>query len=267
MTETCCRELERLATEAHRPELADIDLAATEEVVVAMNRENAHAVAVVLAAAPAIAAAIDAIVARMSRGGRLIYAGAGTAGRIGVLDASEIPPTFATDPAQVVALIAGGPAAIVTAVEGAEDELDGAVPQLEALGVGPLDSVVAISASGRTRYAIGALRCARQAGALTVALAGNHASELAAVADHAIEVEVGRSSWSVRPAEGRHRTETGVEHDQHGGHDAAGQDLREPDGPPARHQRQAARPRQAHRGAGDRVRPGAGRRGAGRGGR
>jgi N-acetylmuramic acid 6-phosphate etherase len=184
-------QLATLTTEAFDPEFRDIDLAATESIVAAMNSENAAVVDAVVAASAPIAAAIDAIAERMRRGGRLVYAGAGTAGRMGVLDASECPPTFSTPPGLVVGLIAGGETAVTRAVEGAEDDFDGSVAQFDALHLGEEDSVVAISASGRTRYAIGALTHARARGALTVALAGNHGSEMGRVADHVIEIEVG----------------------------------------------------------------------------
>ncbi|MFD7277807.1 N-acetylmuramic acid 6-phosphate etherase [Streptomyces sp. NPDC059862] len=184
-------ELETLTTEAFRPELAEIDRLPTLEIAALMNGEDAGVPAAVAERLPQIAAAIDDIAARMSRGGRLVYAGAGTAGRLGVLDASECPPTFNTAPAQVVGLIAGGPAAMVTSVEGAEDSAELARQDLDALHLTPDDTVVGISASGRTPYAIGAVEHARARGALTVGLACNAHSALAAAADHGIEVVVG----------------------------------------------------------------------------
>ena len=184
-------QLATLTTEAFDPGFRNIDLSATEDIVAAMNQENAAVVAAVVAASHPIATAIDAIAARMRRGGRLIYAGAGTAGRMGVLDASECPPTFSTPPGLVIGLMAGGQTAVTRAVEGAEDDFDGAIAQFDALQVGEDDSVVGISASGRTRYAVGALTHAHARGALTVAIAGNHGSELGRVADHVIEIEVG----------------------------------------------------------------------------
>ncbi|MGW2830709.1 N-acetylmuramic acid 6-phosphate etherase [Streptomyces sp. NPDC001286] len=184
-------ELESLTTEAFRPDLADIDRLPTLEIARLMNGEDATVPAAVAARLPAIAAAIDAIADRMARGGRLIYAGAGTAGRLGVLDASECPPTFNTDPEQVVGLIAGGPAAMVTSVEGAEDSADLARADLDALALASADTVVGISASGRTPYAIAAVEHARRQGALTVGLACNADSALAAAAEHGIEIVVG----------------------------------------------------------------------------
>ncbi|MGW5479018.1 N-acetylmuramic acid 6-phosphate etherase [Streptomyces sp. NPDC004008] len=184
-------ELESLTTEAFRPELAEIDRLPTLEIARIMNGEDATVPAAVAARLPQIAAAIDAVAERMARGGRLVYAGAGTAGRLGVLDASECPPTFDTDPSQVVGLIAGGPGAMVTSVEGAEDSRELAAQDLDALGLTPRDTVVGVSASGRTPYALGAVEHARAAGALTVGLSCNADSPLAAAADHGIEIVVG----------------------------------------------------------------------------
>ncbi|OAR24171.1 N-acetylmuramic acid 6-phosphate etherase [Streptomyces sp. ERV7] len=184
-------QLAALTTEAFRPELADIDRLPTAEIARIMNGEDATVPAAVAAQLPRIAAAIDATAERMGRGGRLVYAGAGTAGRLGILDASECPPTFNTDPAQVVGLIAGGPTAIATSVEDAEDSKELAAAALDGLGLTALDTVVGISASGRTPYAVGAVEHARARGALTIGLACNTGSPLAAAAEHGIEVVVG----------------------------------------------------------------------------
>ncbi|MFG2143779.1 N-acetylmuramic acid 6-phosphate etherase [Streptomyces sp. NPDC048696] len=184
-------QLAQLTTEAFRPELADIDRLATAEIARIMNGEDASVPAAVAARLPQIAAAIDATAERMARGGRLVYAGAGTAGRLGVLDASECPPTFATDPSRVVGLIAGGPSAMLQAVEGAEDSRELAAADLDALVLDADDTVVGISASGRTPYAVGAVEHARALGALTIGLSCNADSPLAAAADHGIEVVVG----------------------------------------------------------------------------
>lgn len=184
-------ELDSLTTEAFRPELAEIDQLPTLDIARLMNGEDATVPDAVARRLPEIAAAIDAVAARMARGGRLVYAGAGTAGRLGVLDASECPPTFNTAPSQVVGLIAGGPEAMVTSVEGAEDSEELARADLDALGLSPADTVVGISASGRTPYAIGAVEHARALGALTIGLACNAGSALAAAAEHGIEVVVG----------------------------------------------------------------------------
>ncbi|MFE2142391.1 N-acetylmuramic acid 6-phosphate etherase [Streptomyces sp. NPDC059456] len=184
-------QLDTLTTEAFRPELAEIDRLSTLEIARTMNAGDATVPAAVAAQLPRIAAAIDAIAPRMARGGRLVYAGAGTAGRMGVLDASECPPTFNTDPAQVIGLIAGGPGAMVEAVEGAEDSAELAAADLAALEPTADDTVIGISASGRTPYAVGAVAYARSRGALTVGLSCNAGSALAAAAEHGIEVVVG----------------------------------------------------------------------------
>ncbi|MER6423530.1 N-acetylmuramic acid 6-phosphate etherase [Streptomyces sp. NPDC001137] len=184
-------ELESLTTEAFRPDLAEIDRLPTLDIARLMNGEDATVPAAVARQLPSIAAAIDAVAERMARGGRLIYAGAGTAGRLGVLDASECPPTFNTDPEQVVGLIAGGPDAMVTSVEGAEDSAELARSDLDTLRLIAADTVVGVSASGRTPYAIAAVRHARARGALTIGLACNADSSLAAAAEHGIEVVVG----------------------------------------------------------------------------
>jgi N-acetylmuramic acid 6-phosphate etherase len=184
-------ELEQLATEAFRPELSGIDRLPTLEIARLMNGEDATVPAAVAERLPEIAAAIDSVAARMARGGRLVYAGAGTAGRLGVLDASECPPTFNTAPGQVTGVIAGGPEAMVSPVEGAEDSRDLARADLDALGLTPDDTVVGVSASGRTPYAVGAVEHARARGALTIGLSCNAGSALAAAADHGIEVVTG----------------------------------------------------------------------------
>ncbi|GAB2834264.1 N-acetylmuramic acid 6-phosphate etherase [Streptomyces daliensis] len=185
-------QLETLTTEAFRSELAEIDQLPTLEIARIMNGEDTTVPGAVAAQLPRIAEAIDATAARMARGGRLVYAGAGTAGRLGVLDASECPPTFNTDPDEVVGLIAGGPSAMVTAVEGAEDSKELAASDLDGMGLTSDDTVVGISASGRTPYAVGAVEHARTAhGALTIGLSCNADSALAAAAEHGIEVVVG----------------------------------------------------------------------------
>ncbi|MCQ9135615.1 MULTISPECIES: N-acetylmuramic acid 6-phosphate etherase [Streptomyces] len=183
--------LATLTTEAFRPDLSEIDRLPTLDIARLMNAEDAGVPAAVAAELPAIAAVIDAVADRMARGGRLVYAGAGTAGRLGVLDACECPPTFGTAPGQVLGVIAGGPSAITAAVEGAEDSPELAEADLAALSLTPEDTVVGVSASGRTPYAVGAVAYARSRGALTVGLACNRGSALAAAADHGIEVVVG----------------------------------------------------------------------------
>ncbi|KPI24452.1 N-acetylmuramic acid 6-phosphate etherase [Actinobacteria bacterium OK074] len=184
-------QLEILTTEAFRPELSGIDRLPTLDIARLMNTEDTTVPTAVARRLPEIAAAIDAVAERMARGGRLVYCGAGTPGRLGVLDASECPPTFNTDPTQVVGLIAGGPPAMVTSVEGAEDSRELAAKDLDALRLTAADTVVGVSASGRTPYALGAVEHAHARGALTIGLSCNENSPLAAAADHGIEIVVG----------------------------------------------------------------------------
>ncbi len=185
-------DLGGLVTEQVRPELADLDLRPTQELVRLMASEEAVVAAAVRRAAPAIAGAIDAIVARLTERpeGRIVYVGAGTAGRMGVLDAAECGPTFNAGD-KVIALMAGGPTAVTKPKEGAEDDPTAGAAELRALGVGAADAVVGISASGRTPYVLGALGAAREVGALTVGLSCHPGSLVSAAADHAVEVVVG----------------------------------------------------------------------------
>jgi len=183
--------LANLQTEAATTERGDLDLLGTDELVRRMNGEDQRVAQAVAECAEPIARAIDGITDRFRRGGRLIYIGAGTAGRIGVLDASECPPTFGTDPSMVVGLIAGGETAIRSAVENAEDDAEAAGIALDELHLRPVDTVVGISASGRTPYVIGGLQHARRAGALTAAIASNRDSAIGAAAEISIEVVTG----------------------------------------------------------------------------
>jgi len=156
-----------------------------------INAEDQKVALVVRDELPNIVAAVDAITARMQRGGRLIYIGAGTSGRLGVLDASECPPTFGTLPELVVGLIAGGPAALTEAVEGAEDDREGGAREIAQLSVNENDSVIGIAASGRTPYAIGGLQEAKKRGALTVSITCNRPSPLEELAEIGIAPVVG----------------------------------------------------------------------------
>src|ERR671933_1971990 len=153
-----------------------------------MNRQDAGVPAAVDAARAQIAAAIEAIVARLARGGRLIYVGAGSSGRLAALDAAECQSTFSTE---VVALVAGGVLATPAEHAAAEDDAESGASEVAALGVGEADAVVGVSASGRTPYVLGALRAAADAGALTVALVSVPDSELSRIADHELAVVVG----------------------------------------------------------------------------
>ncbi|WP_309066994.1 N-acetylmuramic acid 6-phosphate etherase [Microbacterium sp.] len=183
------RTLGTLSTERVDPAFADLDLLDTGAQVALMAEQGVVAAQAVAAQRDSIARAVDGIVARLARGGRLVYIGAGTAGRMGVLDASEIPPTFGTDPSLVTGVIAGGDHALRNAVENAEDDV--AAGAAEAVKLGPDDVMVGLTASGRTPYVIGALHAARERGAFTVSIACNSPAEVSAEADAPIEVVVG----------------------------------------------------------------------------
>ena len=184
-------ELETLGTEAVDQSLRTLDLLGTAELVASMHAGNRAAFDALGPALPAITHAVDAISTRMAGGGRLVYVGAGTSGRLGVLDASECPPTFGTDPSLVIGIIAGGERAIRSAVERSEDDPASGAADLVAVGLTAQDSVVGLSASGRTPYVLGALRAANDIGALTVSVAGNERSRTGAEAAIAIEAAVG----------------------------------------------------------------------------
>jgi len=159
--------------------------------VTAMNREDATVPRAIKKVLPDIAKAVDAIAECFARGGRLIYVGTGTSGRIGALDASECPPTFGTDSEMVRFLIAGGEGALVRATEASEDSADLGRSDMGAMKPGKRDAVVGIAASGRTPYTIAAVEYARRKGAVTIAVACNPGSALGRAADIPIEVEVG----------------------------------------------------------------------------
>lgn len=178
-------------TESRNPNTEQIDVVSTLEMVQIINAEDAKVAPAVGEQAEAIAAAIDAIAARMQEGGRLIYVGAGTSGRLGVLDASECPPTFNTPPELVVGVIAGDRRAITDAVEGAEDDREAGVQVMVDLDISAQDSVVGIAASGRTPFVLGAMDDARQRGALVVAVVCNAGSPMQEAADIAIVPVVG----------------------------------------------------------------------------
>lgn len=184
-------ELSVLTTEAVVTERGDLDLLDTIDLVRRMNAEDQLVAPAVAERAEQIAQAVDEIADRFRAGGRLIYIGAGTPGRIGILDASECPPTFGTDPSMVVGIIAGDDSAIRTAVENAEDDEEAAVRSLRALGIGASDTVVGISASGRTPYVVAGLRYARSLDALTIAISANERSPIGAAAEIGIEVVTG----------------------------------------------------------------------------
>ncbi len=177
-------------TEAANPKTRNLDLMPTEALVALLVHEQCTAFEAVLASVPVLAHAVDAIAERLRAGGRLHYVGAGTSGRLGVLDAAESPPTFGTPPTLVRAHIAGGPDALVRAVEGAED--DAAAGEREAHSVvQPPDAVVGISASGGAKYVVAWLKTARERGALAVAITSDADSAAAGTADYVIALATG----------------------------------------------------------------------------
>jgi N-acetylmuramic acid 6-phosphate etherase len=178
-------------TEARSAASSDLDLRSTAELVELMNREDATVAGAVGAARDEIAAVVDEIVERLRRGGRLIYAGAGSSGRLAEVDADECEATFSTRPGQVVAVVAGSDAASPLESAAAEDDAAAGASAIESLAAGGDDAVIAISASGRTPYALGAAAAAAQAGAFTASVVCVLESELAAATDLAIEVVVG----------------------------------------------------------------------------
>lgn len=184
-------ELERLVSEGRNPNTFDIDLLPTEQILEKINVEDRGVPAAVAAVIPQIALAVERIVSAFRKGARLIYMGAGTSGRLGVLDASECPPTFGVPEGMVVGLIAGGRDALVRAAEGAEDEQQAGVKALQEIGLTADDVVVGIAVSGRTPYVIGGLGYARQVGATTISLSCNDESTIATIADIAISPVVG----------------------------------------------------------------------------
>jgi N-acetylmuramic acid 6-phosphate etherase len=175
-----------LLTEQRNPASEAIDTLSTEEMLAVMNREDDKVAASVGAEIPNIARAVDAIAAAMERGGRLFYIGAGTSGRLGVLDASECPPTFHVPPEQVQGIIAGGEGALTRSTEAREDDPAAGARDLMARGFTAADVLAGIAASGRTPYVLGAVQEARHMGALTIGISCTPQSDLAAAVDIAI---------------------------------------------------------------------------------
>ncbi|MCI1987095.1 MAG: N-acetylmuramic acid 6-phosphate etherase [Lactobacillus sp.] len=184
-------DLSTLTTETRNPKTMHLDTLSVAEFAQVMNAEDQTVAASVNQALPAITAAITAITAQFNKDGRLFYTGAGTSGRLGVLDAAECVPTFGTDPEMVQGLIAGGMSAMTVAVEGAEDDADLGAQDLRDHHLTANDTVVGIAASGRTPYVIGGLDYARSVGAVTVSLACNANAAISQHADIQIEVPVG----------------------------------------------------------------------------
>ena len=180
-----------MTTEKRNPRTMQLDTMSELEIVTTMNEEDARVPLAIAKKLPQIAQAAHWAAEAFEQGGRLFYMGAGTSGRLGVLDAAECPPTFGVAPGMVVGLIAGGEQAFLKAVEGAEDDRALGQSDLEAYGLNAKDVVIGIAASGRTPYVLGGLAYARRVGCGTAAIACNTGSEIGRAADLAIEVEVG----------------------------------------------------------------------------
>lgn len=180
-----------LVSETRNPQTMDLDALSTLDLVHRFNQQDTLVAEAVKATLPDVASAVDAAAEALKSGGRIIYMGAGTSGRLGVLDASECPPTFGVPHGLVVGLIAGGPGALLKAVEGAEDNAQLGEDDLIALNLAPQDLVVGLAASGRTPYVIGGLKYARKTGCTTVAVFCNPDSPIAQEADIAISPVVG----------------------------------------------------------------------------
>lgn len=184
-------QLGALLTEASNPASANLDQLSTLQMLTLINAEDAKVAAAVHAELPAIAQAVDAIAARFACGGRLFYLGAGTSGRLGVLDASECPPTFSVDASLVQGIIAGGDSALRLSSEHSEDSREEGLRDLAAAGFAAQDALVGIAASGRTPYVLGGIEYARSLGALTVGLSCTPGSALAQAAEIAITTATG----------------------------------------------------------------------------
>ena len=191
MAENLLQALSTLITEKRNPNSMHVDSLSALEIVQLMNEEDKQVPLAIEKCLPQIAQAVECIVAAFQQGGRLVYIGAGTSGRLGVLDASECPPTFGVSPEMVKGIIAGGERALRHPIEGAEDSKAQAVVDLQTIHFSSKDVLVGIAASGRTPYVIGALEYAKSLGSVTVSIASNPNSAMANIVDIAIDTVVG----------------------------------------------------------------------------
>lgn len=191
MAENLLQTLSTLITEQRNPNSMHVDSLSALEIVQLMNEEDKQVPLAIEKCLPQIAQAVECIVAAFQQGGRLVYIGAGTSGRLGVLDASECPPTFGVSPEMVKGIIAGGERALRHPIEGAEDSKTQAVVDLQTIQFSSQDVLVGIAASGRTPYVIGALEYAKSLGSVTVSIVSNPNSAMANIVDIAIDTVVG----------------------------------------------------------------------------
>ena len=192
MAENLLQTLSTLITEQRNPNSMHVDSLSALEIVQLMNEEDKQVPLAIEKCLPQIAQAVECIVAAFQQGGRLVYIGAGTSGRLGVFDASECPPTFGVSPEMVKGIIAGGERALRHPIEGAEDSKSQAVVDLQTIQFSSKDVLVGIAASGRTPYVIGALEYAKSLGSVTVSIASNPNSAMANIVDIAIDTVVGQ---------------------------------------------------------------------------
>ncbi len=197
---TSKEELAALRTEQVDEKFALLDVMTVGELLQVMNESDTEVPKAVALVLPTIKVVIDGIIDRMLQGGRLIYLGAGTSGRLGVLDAAELGPTFSVAPTEVIAFIAGGEVALRQAVEAAEDNEEASILELKRISASSKDVILGIAASGRTPYVISALKYGNEIGALTVGLTSNPGSEITKVATHAIAVDTGPELLAARTA-------------------------------------------------------------------
>lgn len=184
-------QIAKIKTEQRNADTIDIDRMSTMEMVQRINAEDKKVAEAVEQVLPQIAAAIDLICRQMEKGGRLVYCGCGTSGRLGALDAAECPPTFGTDPEMVIAILAGGPAAMTTAAEGAEDTPEEGEKSLRGIAFGKEDILVGIAASGRTPFVLGAMDYAHSLGASVIGVTCCPGSEVDRMADIGISPQPG----------------------------------------------------------------------------
>ena len=197
MAENLLQTLSTLITEQRNPNSMHVDSLSALEIVQLMNEEDKQVPLAIEKCLPQIAQAVECIVSAFQQGGRLVYVGAGTSGRLGVLDASECPPTFGVSPEMVKGIIAGGERALRHPIEGAEDSKAQAVVDLQTIEFSSKDVLVGIAASGRTPYVIGALEYAKSLGSVTVSIASNPNSAMANIVDIAIDTVVGSEVLTV----------------------------------------------------------------------
>lgn len=184
-------KIESLSTEGRNPNSMNLDQVSTLEMVKIMNNEDAKVAAGIEAVLPEIARAIDLAAERFAAGGRIIYIGAGTSGRLGLLDGVELTPTYSVSSTRAFGIIAGGAEAVYKAIEGAEDSRELGLADIKAVELMPQDILIGLSASGRTPYVLSALEYAKKLGTLTISVSANPNSEMATVADVGIDVAVG----------------------------------------------------------------------------